>query len=294
MEIRHLQAAIALSEELHFGRSAKRLRIAQSALSQSIKALETELEVVLFARTKRVVRLTPAGLQFVEGARRVLSELAQTRAGLEGVASGSSGRLAIQLVPMASLTELPAAIMRFRRTHTEVALSVEPATTTDQLEALRAGRCDLGFVPQAATRRPLEPLVSRAMTRNSLVALVPVRHRLAGRRWIRLEELAPEPIAFLAQAGEPQLNLLFRRRCLDAGFDPNIVMEIEHTDALLAFVAAGFAVSIVPDLIEALRFRGVTTVPLRPAVHGGIAVVWHPGLISAAGRQLLELLPKPS
>jgi DNA-binding transcriptional LysR family regulator len=291
MELRHIHAAIALSEELHFGRVAKRLRIAQSAVSQLIKALESELDVVLFARTKRTVRITPAGQQFVDGARRVMNELAQTKAALSAVASGESGRLAIRFVPMAGLTDLPHAITRFQRAHPALTLSVEPASTADQLEALRTGRCDIGFVPLAATRRSLEPLAFRTVTRNPLVVLVSTRHRFAGRRSLRFDDLAPEPMVFLGQAGEPQLNALFRRRCLDAGFEPNIVMEVEHTDVLLGFVAAGFAISVVPDLVEGLRLRGVTTVPLTPALHGGIVAVWHPALLSAAGGTFLAGLP---
>ena len=291
MELRHIRAALALAEDLHFGRAAQRLRVAQSAVSQQIKALEHELGAVLFMRTKRSVRLTSAGRSFVDGARRALMELAETTATVKGITSGETGRLAIQYMPLAALTELPKLVTEFRRRSPAVELLVEPASSADQLEALRTGRCDIGFAPSAMRGRSLDPLVSRVMTLSPLVALVPVRHRFAARRWIRFEDLRGEPLVFLSQAGEPQVNLAFRRRCLDAGFEPDIRMDVNSVDALLGFVAAGVGISFVPDLIGQIGYDGVRTVSVRPIVHGGVAAIWHPGLISGAGRKFLELVP---
>jgi DNA-binding transcriptional LysR family regulator len=291
VELRHIRATLALAEELHFGRTAQRLRVAQSAVSQLIKQLEQELGVVLFARTRRSVRLTSAGRNFVDGARRTMTELAETTASTQGIASGETGRLVIQYVPLAALTELPALVASFRRQAAAVEVIVEGASSAEQLEAVRTGRCDLAFVPLAATRRALDPLVFRVMTRDPLVVLVPTRHRFASRRSIRIEDLKGETLVFLSQAGEPQLNAMFRRRCLDAGFDPDIRMEVSSVDALLGFVAAGIGISYVPDLIAKVRYRGVTIVPVRPTMHGGIAAVWHPGLVSGSGRRFLELVP---
>jgi DNA-binding transcriptional LysR family regulator len=193
---------------------------------------------------------------------------------------------------MASLTQLPAAITRFRAAHPAVVVTAEPATSSEQLDALRAGRCDVAFVPMATTRQDLAPLAHRAICTSPLVALVSAKHRLANRRWIRLEDLAGEAFAFLAEAGEPRLNVLFRRRCQQAGFDPNIVLEVEHSDVLVAFVAAGYAVSYVPELVLELGMRGVVALPVRPQLHGGIVAVWNPALISAAGRRFLDTLPR--
>jgi DNA-binding transcriptional LysR family regulator len=107
----------------------------------------------------------------------------------------------------------------------------------------------------------------------------------------RARDLARHPFIFLTQTGEPRVTLYFRRRCIEAGFDPDIVLEVEHTDALLAFVAEGLGVSCVPRWIERLGFRGIRTIPLRPAFHGGISAVWHPALLSPIGRRFLDALP---
>lgn len=290
MELRHIHVAIALAEELHFGRAAQRLRIAQSAVSQSIKALEHELGASLFMRTKRSVRLTAAGRSFVDGARRALVDLAETRAAVQGIAAGEAGRLVVQYVPLAALTELPALVARFRDRTPAVELVIEAASSAEQLEAIRAGRCDIGFVPLAATRRELDPLAFEVISRDPLIAMMSSDHRLASRRWVRLEDLRGEAFVFLGQTGEPQLNLLFRNRCLEAGFDPDIRMEVASSDALFGFVAAGLGVSYVPEVIAKLRYPGVCTVPVRPVSYGGIAAVWHPAQISGAGRRFLDLL----
>jgi DNA-binding transcriptional LysR family regulator len=194
-------------------------------------------------------------------------------------------------MPLVALTDLPKLVTEFRRRSPAVELLVEPASSADQIEALRTGRCDIGFAPSAMRHPAHEPLVSRVMTRSPLVALVPMRHRFATRSWIRFEDLRGEPLVFLSQAGEPQVNLMFRRRCLEAGFDPDIRMDVNSIDALLGFVAAGAGISFVPDLIGQIRYRGVRMVPVRPIVHGGVAAIWHPGLISGAGRKFLELVP---
>lgn len=290
MEIRHLRTVIALAEELHFGHTAKRLRVAQSAVSQTIKAVESELGAELFARTKRSVQLTPAGQQFVADVRAILDDLARAAARARGAASGETGRLTLRFTLMSALTDAPLAIARYRRRFSSVRVEIEPASSADQLDALRAGRCDIGLMALAAAKDDLAPLAFKVIAHAAMVAVLPARHRLAARGSIRLQDLAGEPFVFLGQADEPQIGALFRRRCNAAGFEPDVIMEVKHADELLAFVAAGFGVSCAPDLIERLRYRGVVTVKLRPVFHGGIIAVWHPERISAPGRRFLELL----
>jgi DNA-binding transcriptional LysR family regulator len=129
---------------------------------------------------------------------------------------------------------------------------------------------------------------------SPMVALVPVRHRLARRKSVSLATLAAEPFVFLAQADEPQINLMFRRRCLAAGFDLNVVVEVQHTDALFSFVAAGFGVSCAPEFICRLNHPDVAHVELEPNFQSGIIAVWHPERVSATGRRFLETLPDVS
>jgi DNA-binding transcriptional LysR family regulator len=290
MELPHLRVAVVLAEVLHFGRTAKRLRIAQSAVSQMIKALEVEVGATLFARTKRSVALTPAGRQLVEDARRLLDDVVQVAVHVRRAASGETGQLHLRLIAMAALTDVPRMIARFQRRYPAVEVRVDPASSIEQIEAIKAGRCDVGFMSLASTKDDLGSLDFRVVTQSTTVTVLPAGHRLAGRRTLRLEDLASEPFVFLAQANEPHINAQFRRRCLSVGFEPNIVMEVQQTDALLAFVAAGLGVSCAPSLIQRLSYRGIVTVPLAPRIRAGMVAVWHPERLSATGHRFLELL----
>lgn len=287
MELRHVRTFLVLADELHFGRSAERLRVAQSGVSQTIKALEAEVGAELLARTRRSVSLTPAGQRFLEHARRAHGSLEQATAAARSAASGESGRLSLRFILMSSLTMLPRAVARFQREHPRVNLDIAPATMVEQLDAIREGRCDVGFL---AFKDDLAPLASHVVERAGLVAVLPTRHRLASRRSIALSDLAEEPFVFLKRSGEPEISAMFRRRCAAAGFEPRIALEVEQSEALLAFVAAGFGVSCAPSLIERLAFRGTTTVAIRPAISTAISAVWHPDQLSAVGRRFLAVL----
>lgn len=287
MELRHIRTFLALSKELHFGRAALKLRIAQSAVSQTLRALEDELGVELFARSKRSVALTAAGTQFVEYAERSLVQLDEGATAARRAATGDSGELRLSFTLMSALTVLPRAVARFQREHPQVKVSLTPGGSTEQLEAIREGRCDVGFM---AFKRDIEPLATELVARSPLVAVLPSRHRLARRPSVELAELGSEPFIFLKQQSEPQIYDYFRAACARAGFEPRVVMEVEHSEALLSFVAAGVGVSCVPNLIEKLRVSGVTLRPLLPEIRGGISAVWRPQRLPPPAVRFLEVL----
>jgi DNA-binding transcriptional LysR family regulator len=287
MELRHVRTFLVLAEELHFGRAALKLRVAQSAVSQTLRALEDELGVLLLERSKRRVLLTPAGAQYVEHARAALARLDEGAAAAVHAASGEVGELRLSFTLMSALTVLPRVVTRFQRAYPRVRVVVTPGGSTEQLEAIRQGRCDVGFM---AFKRDVKPLETLVVARAPLVVVLPSRHPLSKRSRVELSELAGEPFIFLKQRSEPQVYEHFRAHCARAGFEPRFVMEVEHVEALLAFVAAGFGVSCVPSLIQRLRFRGVTTVPLQLEARGGISAVWQPQRLSPTTAHFLELL----
>lgn len=287
MELRHIRTFLVLARELHFGRTALKLRIAQSAVSQTLKALEEELHVELLARSKRRVALTAAGAEFVGYAERSLLQLDEGAVAARRAASGDSGELRLSFTLMSSLTVLPRAVARFQRRHPQVQVSLTPGGSSEQLEAIREGRCDVGFM---AFKRDIAPLATELVARSPLVAVLPSRHRLARQVSVELSELGQEPFIFLKQQSEPQIYGHFLAMCARAGFAPRVVMEIEHAEALLSFVAAGVGVSCVPNLVEKLKVAGITTIPLLPEVRGGISAVWRPERLSPPAARFLEVL----
>lgn len=287
MELRHIRVFLALSEELHFGRAARRLRVAQSAVSQTLRALEEEVGATLLTRTKRSVALSAAGQGFLEHARSALAELEQGTTAARLAASGEVGELRLRFTLMSTLTVLPRVVSRFQRDYPQVQLHIGPGGSVEQLEAIRTGLCDIGFM---ALKRDLAPLASEVVARSPLVAVLASRHPLARHEQLELAALRDEPFIFLKQQSEPQLHHYFRQNCARAGFEPKIVMEVEQLEPLLSFVAAGVGVACVPGLVGALGFRGIKLVPLLPQVRGGISAVWHPGRLSPTAARFLDLL----
>ena len=287
MELRHVRTFLALAEELHFGRAARKLRVAQSAVSQTLRGLEEEVGATLLERSKRKVSLTPAGAQYLEHARAALSQLELGAAAALSAASGEVGELRLSFTLMSALTVLPKVVVRFQRLYPRVRVSVTPGGSTEQLDAIHRGQCDVGFM---AFKRDVQPLETLVVARAALVAVLPSRHPLAKRSSVELSDLIGEPFIFLKQQSEPQIHEYFRAHCARAGFEPRFAMEVEHVEALLAFVAAGFGVSCVPDLVQRMPFRGVKTVPLALDVRGGISAVWQPQRLSPTGAHFLELL----
>jgi DNA-binding transcriptional LysR family regulator len=292
VDLRHLRTFLTLAEELHFGRTAVRLHVAQSAVSQTIKALEEEVGAVLFVRSQRRVALSIAGARFMEHAKRALDEIDSARDAARRAASGQTGRLVVRFGMMSALTAVPSVLARFRRERPGVDLRLGVGGSNEQLEAIQQGRCDIGFM---AWRKELPPtLAMHLVERAELVVVLPSKHPLATRKVVHLKDLASLDFIFLGHESEPHVRALFRGHCAAAGFEPRFVLDVEHIETLLALVAAGHGVSVVPNFLSRLKFRDVKFAPLRPIVHGGICAIWNPQTLPAPGHRLLELLGAPS
>jgi DNA-binding transcriptional LysR family regulator len=185
MELRHLRYAVAVAEELHFGRAAARLNISQPPLSQQIKQLEEELGIQLFRRTKRQVQLTEPGALFVADARIALAQAAYAATIGDRVKQGVRGRLTIGMVTPADSIVFQRILRRFGSAHPEIRIVLRSMTTADQLDALRDGRLQLGFTSSPIEDKSLDFLT---VLRQPLAVAMPEGHRLAGvcrgERWL--------------------------------------------------------------------------------------------------------------
>src|SRR5712671_4225942 len=147
MELRHLRYFMAVGEEQHYGRAAQRLRVAQPALSRQIQDLEQEVGFKLFDRLPRGVKLSAAGKLFLEDASRILRDVNEAAARAARVARGQSGTLRIGFTENASWRGVvPESFRRFRERQPDAELQLTPATSLEQIEAIRSGRLDAGFV----------------------------------------------------------------------------------------------------------------------------------------------------
>src|SRR6202049_4625865 len=147
MELRHLRYFVAVGEEQHYGRAARRLRVAQPALSPQIQNLEDELGFKLFDRLPRGVKLSAAGKLFLEDARRILQEVNEAGRRAERVARGQSGTLRVGFTESASWRGVvPESFRRFREMHPDAELQLQPLPSLVQLEGVRSRRLGAGLV----------------------------------------------------------------------------------------------------------------------------------------------------
>src|SRR5882724_2262296 len=185
MELRHLRYFLAVGEEEHYGRAARRLRIAQPALSRQIQDLEGEIGFQLFDRLPRGVKISTAGKLFLDDARRILQQVNEATARSQRVARGQSGTLRVGFTENASWHGVvPDSFRRFRERQPDVELQLRPLTSLEQIEAIRDGRLDAGFVfnmPKAD--RELDQ-VQVAAQKVGLAA--PKGHPLTGLKRVRL------------------------------------------------------------------------------------------------------------
>src|SRR5688572_22435187 len=202
MDLRHCRYFVAVAEELHFGRAAKRLGISQPPLSQQIRALEAEIGVELLRRTKRVVRLTPAGEVFLQSSRKLLRDVEDSLDVTRRASRGEVGSLQLGYAPGAEIELLPRVVRAFYRKYPDVDVRLVPLHTREQLDSLRQGRIDAGLLLLPAAAEGLE---IRTLRREPLVVVLPREHPLARRAEIRPRDLAGVAFIHLSRDHAPVL-----------------------------------------------------------------------------------------
>jgi DNA-binding transcriptional LysR family regulator len=288
MELRHLRYFVAVAEELHFGRAAARLRIAQPPLSRQIQALEGELGFQLFERTHRQVTLTAAGVTLLEHTRRLFDSIEHAIHEARRASEGQTGRIVVAYPSSFASSGLTELVRDFRARYPDVEVALRELPPQKQVEGIRDRSVDVGFV-----RAPLdEPdLLSELVRSEPLVVALPTGHPFAARKIIALGLLAKEPfVLFPRQRGPAYFDELMRL-CHAAGFTPRIVQEAPQLD-IMSLVAAGLGVSILPSSIRRTRRAGIV---LRPIVGGPrteLRVAWLARSASPALRGFLDVVRK--
>lgn len=272
MELRHLRYFVAVAETCHFGRAAEQLHVAQPALSYAIRQLESELGVTLFNRTTRQVALTAAGEFLQSEAIRILAGVEDAERGVRRIARGSGGVLRLGLTGTAAFSHLPRIARIVRRELPAVALEIRADMLTPaQCDGLRTGALDLGVLRPPAVGEGIEMVTIDV---EPLVLAVSIDHRLAVEPVVSLTDLRSEPFVAYA-ARDSAVNDAVLRSCRAAGFVPHRAHAAPGTAVLLALVAAGLGVAVVPGSVQALPLEGVV---FRDLVDGGtveLALAWR-------------------
>lgn len=294
MEFRELEAFVAVAEELHFGRAARRLHISQPALSQQIQRLETDLGAPLLRRTSREVALTAAGTVFLERCRVLLGDVADAIASTQRVADGRSGRLDIGYVGSTLYGVVPQVVDRLRRTHPDIHLDLIERKTAPQLAALAAGEQDVGFVHRPA-ELPDGILLEDLITER-IVVLVPPAHALARETGpLAWAALADVDVVLFPRELEPDTHDLLTTAARDGGIQLRIAQEARGLPTILSLVRAGVGMAfVVESVAEALdpAAAAVQELEIPPEVTTSLA--WTTDGDNPAVAALLRLCLPPA
>lgn len=247
MELRHLRYFVAVAEELHFGRAAKRLHIAQPPLSQQIRQLEETLGYPLFVRTSRSVRLTPAGKVYWQRTLRLLRAMEQDVEEMQRVAKGQLGSLHMGFVGSAMLTKLASTLRAYQETHPEVELHLNEFFSSRIVEGLENGSLDIGILRDSD---PSEFVHFEPLYAEPFVAVLSRHHALAKRKRILPSALRFDPFVFYprdasTRAFEKPLSI-----CESFGFRPKITQTATHWLTITRLVGTGMGVTIAPASIR--------------------------------------------
>lgn len=284
MDLRHIRYFMAVAQELHFGRAASRLHIAQPALSRQIRAFEDELGVTLLERNRRGATLTPAGEAMLAEGRKLFAQLDQAVDVVRRTARGELGTLSIGYVGSVAYSGLPEIVRAFRQRFPSVEVRFHEMFPAAQVEAVLAGVLDVGFA-----RGPLEVpgLDVTTVLDERLVAALPHAHPLAARKQLRLAQLASEGFVVPARVRGPGFHDHLMTLCRGAGFSPRIVQEGSHFD-VLSLVAAGAGVAIVPESLCSVRRGDVVYRPLRERPRTQLVMTARRDAASAVLREFLQ------
>lgn len=294
MELRHLRYFVAVAEELNFTRAAERLRLAQPSLTRQIHNLEEELGVRLLDRSRNQVSLTGEGKQFLVDARRLVALSLESVRAVQRFSRGESGQLNLGYLFKFNFDLLPAALATFYQVCPDVAINLFDMSPAEQLRALETRKIDLGFVglrPPAALKSTAS-LAWECVARHPVVAVLPAHHPLARKRTIQLLDLRSLFFVAMSEQTHPGSRDWLSSLCLEAGFTPRILQDVELESGLMTFVAEGLGVTLAREQIKNLPHAGVVFRPLSKVVQADYWIAWHPENRSKALLQCIEIVKK--
>lgn len=250
MELRHLKYFKVVAEELHFGKAANRLNMTQPPLSLQINQLEEEIGVSLFHRTKRSVKLTIEGKAFLDEVEKILENLDEAIETVKMINRGEVGEIIIGFIATVTYNVLPNIIKHYRKEHPGVKVILKQLTSEEQMLALQNGTIHIAVLSDPAEN---EEMKYQIIWKEPLVVALPKEHVLAEDETpIELSKLANDLFILTGRKANKNHYDAIINCCYRAGFSPTIVQETNEVSTVLALVAAGIGVALVPSSIQLL------------------------------------------
>jgi DNA-binding transcriptional LysR family regulator len=288
---RQLKSFIALAEELHFGRAAKRVNLSQPALSLQVQGIEEELQVKLFFRNRRRTELTEAGEVFLAEAREVLLRTEQAIATVRRAALGQVGSLRIGFISTAAAIITPKLVKRFRDKYEHVDIELRNVLTRDQLTQLQERKIDVGFLRMPLPTPP--DISTRVIHREAFVLLLPASHPLAQIKALNLSDCQNADFVMYTRKMAPGFHDLIMNILHKNGLTPHVVLEAAEMYTLISLVATGLGIAIAPasitlHLVENVVVRELPSIEERSE----IAIAWKKDNVSATTKLFLRMALK--
>lgn len=297
MKLKQLRFFVAVAEELHFSRAAKRLCMTQPPLSQAILALEQELGVPLFRRTKRRVELTSVGEHLLPHARKLLEDAQAIPDLARRLADGDTGELCLGFVTTTDYSILPDLVNSFAADYPDVTTTLREMTSDLQIEALLQGEIGAGLIiPLNATLHAsltYLPLIS-----EPLVAAVPEKWIGTGRLKslngkVKLEAIANESLILFPREVAPAFHDSITSYFATNGRQPKVGQEAVQMQTIISLVSSGMGVALVPGSLQKLQRAGVRYLALEaapPVIETGL--VWKRDNPAPTVKHLVEAAKK--
>jgi DNA-binding transcriptional LysR family regulator len=286
IDTKQLQYFVAVAETLHFGRAALRMHISQPPLSRQIAALERELGVQLFERNTRTVVLTKAGERLHADALNLLAGLRRAEDSAVATARGESGLLSIGFNMYAAYSVLPALASACLSEHPDIRVRLREYFSAPLIQALASDEVDLGIMLPPPGDSGFTTLT---LLREPLVAALPRTHRLAGAKRINLVSLAKDPFIFTPREAAPALHDTIMVYCQSHGFTPSVRLEIFLQQTVIAMVAEGLGVALVPRSLQKTRLANVAFVALVEPPSIELVLAWNEQTRNPCVRSLIDL-----
>ena len=262
MDLKRLKSMTVLAEELHFGRAAERLGIAQPALTQQIQSLERDIGVQLFLRTKRSVRLTISGQVMLSEAVRTLQQAERTILVAKQAGRGQLGHIEIGFVGSAVFSGvLAGAIARYRAVNPLVEFRLNELGILQQLQDVASGQLDVGII-RLSVKSPAPELTICAIYRDPIILAIPARHPLAKLKAVPAGRLRNEQFVAVQIQEGIGFNAQVADLCAVAGLTPQITQRAGQFTALAGMVAGGLGLAFVPRSMKNLKIPDVAYRPL--------------------------------
>ena len=263
MNFRQLSYFIAVAEELHFGRAAERLDMAQPPLSRAIKQFEEELEAILFNRGRSAITLTQAGERLLERGKAIMAQLEDTQLEVRRLGQGAEGRLRIGFVGSATFGILPNIIRSYRANYPEVNLSLIPMNNADLHRALVARELDVAFA-----RPTLEDpeFLSKHLMEEKMILALPDIVDTGTRTVAKLERLMTHNLILYPERPRPSYADMVLKAVEDAGFKAPMRLWCMDLQTALSLVAVGEGVCIVPESVANAPRKGMKFLNIEPEI----------------------------